>query len=257
MAINKGKVIAVSSVKGGVGKTTSTYNISTLLAKKGYKVLMIDNDGQASLTLACGYNPLDLDLTMSNVYVNNTNISDCILETEIENLDLAPSTIKLTMAETALINTFARETVIKAKLSKIEYEYDFVIIDNPPHLGLLTINSLVASDYVLIPCATNSLATYALEDLFNTIEGIKKINHDIQVLGIIATMFDKRANLDKQELEYMKDKYSVIGTIKSSVDGSKGLSKGLPTVSVLPKSDVSLQYIECTKNILNLIGGNK
>lgn len=251
------KVISVINQKGGVGKTTSTYNISTLLAKKGYKVLMIDNDGQASLTLACGYNPLDLDLTMSNVYVNNTNITDCILETEIENLDLAPSTIKLTMAETALINTFARETVIKSRLSEIGNDYDFVLIDNPPHLGLLTINSLVASDYVIIPCATNSLATYALEDLFNTIEGIKKINRHIKVLGIVATMFDKRTNIDKQELQYMKDKYSVVGVVKSSVDGSKGLSKGLPTVEVLPKSDVSLQYIECTENILKLIGGDK
>ena len=251
------EIISVINQKGGVGKTTSTYNISTLLAKKGYKVLMIDNDGQASLTLACGYNPLDLDLTMSNVYVNNTNITDCILETEIENLDLAPSTIKLTMAETALINTFARETVIKSRLSEIVNDYDFVLIDNPPHLGLLTINSLVASDYVLIPCATNSLATYALEDLFNTIEGIKKINRHIKVLGIVATMFDKRTNIDKQELQYMKDKYSVVGVVKSSVDGSKGLSKGLPTVEVLPKSDVSLQYIECTENILKLIGGDK
>ena len=251
------EIISVINQKGGVGKTTSTYNISTLLAKKGYKVLMIDNDGQASLTLACGYNPLDLDLTMSNVYVNNTNITDCILETEIENLDLAPSTIKLTMAETALINTFARETVIKSRLSEIGNDYDFVLIDNPPHLGLLTINSLVASDYVIIPCATNSLATYALEDLFNTIEGIKKINRHIKVLGIVATMFDKRTNIDKQELQYMKDKYSVVGVVKSSVDGSKGLSKGLPTVEVLPKSDVSLQYIECTENILKLIGGDK
>ena len=247
------KTISVINQKGGVGKTTSTYNIATLLANKGYRVLMIDNDGQASLTLACGYNPIDLELTMSDVYVNNTNIIDCILETDIDYLDLAPSTIKLTMAETSLINTFARETVIKSKLLEIKDEYDFILIDNPPHLGLLTINSLVASDYVLIPCATNSLATYALEDLFNTIEGIKKINHDIQVLGIIATMFDKRANIDKQELQYMKDKYSVVGTIKSSVDGSKGLSKGLPTVTVLPKSDVSMQYIECTENILKLM----
>lgn len=251
------EIISVINQKGGVGKTTSTYNISTLLAKKGYKVLMIDNDGQASLTLACGYNPLDLDLTMSDVYVNNTNISDCILETEIENLDLAPSTIKLTMAETALINTFARETVIKSRLSEIVNDYDFVLIDNPPHLGLLTINSLVASDYVIIPCATNSLATYALEDLYNTIDGIKKINRNINVLGIVATMFDKRTNIDKQELQYMKDKYSVVGVVKSSVDGSKGLSKGLPTVEVLPKSDVSMQYIECTENILKLIGGDK
>ena len=249
------KVISVINQKGGVGKTTSTYNIAALLTTKGYKILMIDNDGQASLTLACGYNPLDLEITISDVYMNHKEIISAILETDIEGLDLVPSTIKLTMAETSLINTFARETVIKTKLCKIEKEYDFVLIDNPPHLGLLTINSLVASDYVLIPCATNSLATYALEDLFNTIEGIKKINHDIQILGIIATMFDKRANLDKQELEYMKKNYNVIGTIKCSVDGSKGLSKGLPTVSVLPKSDVSLQYAECTDNILNLIGG--
>ena len=251
------KVISVINQKGGVGKTTSTYNISALLVNKGYKVLMIDNDGQASLTLACGYNPLDLELTMSDIYVNNTNIIDCILETEIEGLDLAPSTIELTMAETALINTFARETVIKGKLLELKDEYDFVLIDNPPHLGLLTINSLVASDYVLIPCATNSLATYALEDLFNTIDGIKKINRGIQVIGIIATMFDKRANLDKQELDYMKDKYSVVGVVKSSVDGSKGLSKGLPTVAVLPKSDVTTQYIECTENILKMIGGKE
>lgn len=251
------KVISVINQKGGVGKTTSTYNIATLLAIKGFKVLMVDNDGQASLTLACGYNPLDLEKTISDVYTNDEDLISTILETDIENLDLVPSTIKLTMSETLLINKFARETIIKTKLSKLNDEYDFVLIDNPPHLGLLTINSLVASDYVLVPCATNSLATYALEDLFNTIDGVGIINKDLKVLGIVATMFDKRTNLDKQELEYMKDKYNVVGTIKSSVDGSKGLSKGLPTVVVLPKSDISLQYMECTENILNLIGGVK
>lgn len=250
------KVISVINQKGGVGKTTSTYNISALLAIKGYKVLMMDNDGQASLTLACGYNPLDLELTMSDIYINNTSIMDCILETDIEGLDLVPSTIKLTTAETSLINTFARETVIKSKLYEIKDEYDFVLIDNPPHLGLLTINSLVASNYILIPCATNSLATYALEDLFNTIEGIKGINKEIEVLGILATMYDKRTNIDKEELEFMKDKYNVIGAIKSSIDGSKGLSKGLPTVVALPKSDITKQYIECTNKLLSLIGGH-
>ena len=249
------KVISIINQKGGVGKTTSTYNIAALLAMKGNKVLMIDNDGQASLTLACGYNPIDLETTITDVYVNGRELLESILETDVDGLDLVPSTIKLTMAETSLINTYAREMVIKTKLSKLKDEYDFVLIDNPPHLGLLTINSLIASDYVIVPCATNSLATYALEDLFNTIEGIKGINKDIEVLGIIATMFDKRTNIDKQELDYLKSEYCVIGTIKSSIDGSKGLSKGLPTVVVLPNSDISKQYQECAENILKMVGG--
>lgn len=249
------KTISVINQKGGVGKTTSTYNLATLLTLKGYRVLMVDNDGQASLTLACGYNPIDLEVTIADVYVNGANIQNCVLETNVEHLDLMPSTIRLTTAETSLINTYARETVLKNKLKSIENEYDFVLIDNPPHLGLLTINSLVASDYVLVPCATNSLATYALEDLFNTVESIKQINADLKVLGIIATMYDKRTNIDNEELNYMKDKYNVIGVIKSSIDGSKGLSKGLPTVVVLPKSDVSIQYKECLESILEAIRG--
>ena len=251
------KTISVINPKGGVGKTTSTYNLATLLTLKGYRVLMVDNDGQASLTLACGYNPIDLEVTIADVYVNGTNIQNCVLETDVEHLDLMPSTIRLTTAETSLINTYARETVLKNKLKSVENEYDFVLIDNPPHLGLLTINSLVASDYVLVPCATNSLATYALEDLFNTVESIKQINADLKVLGIIATMYDKRTNIDNEELNYMKDKYNVIGVIKSSIDGSKGLSKGLPTVVVLPKSDVSIQYKECLESILEAIRGDK
>ena len=249
------KTISVINQKGGVGKTTSTYNLATLLTLKGYRVLMVDNDGQASLTLACGYNPIDLEVTIADVYVNRANIQNCVLETDVEHLDLMPSTIRLTTAETSLINTYARETVLKNKLKSVENEYDFVLIDNPPHLGLLTINSLVASDYVLVPCATNSLATYALEDLFNTVESIKQINADLKILGIIATMYDKRTNIDNEELNYMKDKYNVIGVIKSSIDGSKGLSKGLPTVVVLPKSDVSIQYKECLESILEAIRG--
>ena len=247
------KVISVINQKGGVGKTTSTYNIATLMSMKGKKVLMIDNDGQASLTLACGYNPIDLEGSILDVYIQGSHLSDIILETDIESLDLVASTIKLTTTETSLINAFARETILKNKLFEIQNDYDYVFIDNPPHLGLLTINSLVASDYILIPCATNSLATYALEDLFSTIEGIKQINTKIKVLGIIATMYNKRTKLDNDELTFMKEYYDVIGIIKSSIDGSKGLSKGLPTVVILPKSDVSVQYQECTNNILKLM----
>ena len=249
------KVISVINQKGGVGKTTTTYNIAALLAKKGYKVLMIDNDGQASLTLACGYNPIDLETTMSNVYVDGISIAEGILETEIANLDLIGSTIKLSTVETALINAFARETVLKNKLKAIEKEYDFVLIDNPPHLGLLTINALVASDYAMIPCATNPMSTYALDDLFGTLNTVKQINVDLKVLGIVATMYNMRTKLDNEELEFIKKKYNLLGVIKTSIDGSKGLAKGLPTVEVLPNSDVSKAYGECVENILKEMEG--
>lgn len=251
------KVISVINQKGGVGKTTTTYNLAAVLAGKGHRVLMIDNDGQASLTLACGFNPIDLDITMADVYIDNKKIANTVIETDVNNLDVAPATIKLTSAETLLINKYARENVLNKKLKEVSMNYDYVLIDNPPHLGLLTINSLIASDYVVVPCATNPLATYALEDLFNTIDEIKDINTKLKVLGVVATIYNKVAKLDNDELDYLRSNYEVIGIIKRSVDASKGLEQGLPAVQFNPKSDVSLQYKECAENILKAIeGGN-
>ena len=247
------KVISVINQKGGVGKTTTTYNIATLLAKKNYKVLMIDHDGQASLTLACALNPIDLDLTMSNVYLENSELMDAALETDVDNLHIIPSNIKLTSAETALINAFARETILKNKLKKIADKYDYVIIDNPPHLGLLTINSLVASDYLIVPCATNPMSTYALDDLFSTVDTVQSINTNLKVLGIVATMYNKVTKIDNAELDYLKDNYTVLGVIKSSIEASKGLADGLPAVITSPKSELSKQYIETVENILNIM----
>lgn len=251
------KTISILNQKGGVGKTTTTFNIATILANKGYKVLMIDHDGQASLTLACGFNPIEMEFNMSDVYSDKTDLLNMIIKTDIKNLDLASSHINLTSIETSLINELSRETILKRTLEKLENEYDYVLIDNPPHLGLLTINSLVASEYVLIPCSTNPLATYALPDLLDTIDEVKVINKELKVLGIVATMYNKATKIDNNELEYMKRNYNIVGIIKRSIDASKGLENGLSAYTINPKSDVSKQYFECTENILKeMKGGN-
>ena len=239
------KVISLLNQKGGVGKTTSTYNLSTALALKGYKTLMIDSDSQASLTLMTANDPLKIKNNLPALYLGTTKIKKCIYKTTIDNLFILPSSINLSKAEKLAMNEIGRENKIKKALNEIKNDFDYVLIDCPPALSLLTINNLVASDYIIAPCEPNDLSIYALEDLKETIEEIKeKVNYDLKFMGIIVTKYDQRIKIQKEKLRELENNETIIGIVKSAAAAVKGMEEGKPVVLNDPKSVVSIAYKE-------------
>lgn len=247
------KIISILNQKGGVGKTTSTFNLSTVLAMCDKKILMIDSDSQASLTLMTANDPISIENNLSSIYKGN-DINLCIYHTTIENLDIIPSSIDLAKTEVSLMSELInRESKLKKALSSIRTSYDYIFIDCPPSLSLITINNLVASDYVIAPVETSMLGYYALDDLLETIENIKEINGELELLGIIATRYDKRVNKDTEILNELKEKYDLLGTIKSSTDARKGIEDGLPVVIFKNNSDVAKAYIDIGNKLLEVL----
>ena len=237
------KVVSVINQKGGVGKTTSTYNIAALLATDN-KVLIIDSDSQASLTLMMGIDPLSMTDNLSSIY-DGKNINNCIYASNIENLDYIPSNLSLAKIETKLMTMMlGREYQLKYSVEAIKKEYDYILIDCPPTLGLLTINALVASDYVIAPCETTPLSVYALDDLEETIKAVKGTNPKLKFLGVIATKYVSNSLSHNTSLNELKERFNVIGIIKNSVSSQKGIDDGLPCVVADPKSIVAEEYRE-------------
>jgi chromosome partitioning protein len=188
------RVIAMVNQKGGVGKTTSTINLAAALAEFGRRVLLVDFDPQGALSAGLGANPHDLDDTVYNVLMDRkVDIRDTILETEVENLDLLPANIDLSAAEVQLVNEVAREQVLDRALRKVSNDYDVIIIDCQPSLGLLTVNALTAAHGVIIPLTPEFFALRAVALLVETIEKVQdRLNPDLQIDGVLATMFDPR-----------------------------------------------------------------
>lgn len=247
-------VISVLNQKGGVGKTTVNFNIATVLAQKGYKTLMIDSDCQASLTLMTANDPLAIPKNICNIYDGTKHIKECIYKTPIDNLYIIPSSLALAKTETFLMSVnIGRERKIKKALAEIKDIYDFVLLDCPPALGLITINNLVASDYVVAPCEPTALSVYALDDLKDTVEDVKEINPKLKLLGVLINKYDKRIKKHTERIEELKSEFEIIGVIKSSVAAQKGIEEGIPAVISQPKSDVALAFVEATNKILEEI----
>ncbi|ALE05435.1 chromosome partitioning protein [Arthrobacter sp. ERGS1:01] len=188
------RVIAMVNQKGGVGKTTSTINLGAALAEAGRKVLLVDFDPQGALSAGLGTNPHELDLTVYNVLMDRkVDIRDAILHTEIENIDILPANIDLSAAEVQLVNEVAREQVLASALRKVEDDYDVVLIDCQPSLGLLTVNALTAAHGVIIPLICEFFALRAVALLVETIDKVQdRLNPRLQVDGVLATMYDAR-----------------------------------------------------------------
>lgn len=251
--------ITLNNTKGGVSKTATVVNFGTVLAELGYKVLIIDNDGQASLTLSLGYNPIDCTTTMSDVYYNDKPISKVIMETDIERLYLAPSNTKLTIADTKLSGTPAKELILSEALEEIADDYDYILIDNNPIIGIASINALIASDYILIPCQTSPLATYALDDLFDAMNSIniyrkRYKKKPIKSLGVLPTLFKANSNSNKKQLEELqKERNGFTNYISNAAAVENAIDAGIPVVIHNRKATVSNQYRKAVEEMIERI----
>ena len=188
------RIIAMVNQKGGVGKTTSSINLAASLAELGRRVLIVDFDPQGAASAGFGVNPHELDLTVYNVLMERrVEIRDAILQTDVQNIDLLPANIDLSAAEVQLVNEVAREQVLASQLRKVSDDYDVIIIDCQPSLGLLTVNALAAAHGVIIPLTAEFFALRAVALLIDTIEKVQdRINPDLQIDGVLATMYDQR-----------------------------------------------------------------
>lgn len=207
------KTISLINNKGGCSKTSSTFQLSYCLADKGKKVLMIDNDSQSSLTIYAGIEPLDLKRTMYDVMTDKCNINEAIIKTDNPNVDILPSSIDLSAGEIEIISKFARETILRDKLSQINEPYDLILIDNSPSLGILTINAMVASDFIIAPTEPSYLALRGMEILMSTIEQVKKMNAKLEFMGVLVSLFDGRIKHHQEILEEYKNRYPVFKAV--------------------------------------------
>ena len=203
------RIISMVNQKGGVGKTTSTINLGAALAECGRKVLLVDFDPQGALSAGFGTNPHELELTVYNVMMDRkVDINDVILPTDIENIDLLPANIDLSAAEVQLVNEVAREQVLASALRKVQNEYDVILIDCQPSLGLLTVNALTGSHGVIIPLICEFFALRAVALLVDSIEKVQdRLNPDLEITGVLATMFDARTIHSKEVLARIIDAF--------------------------------------------------
>ena len=248
-----GKIIAIANQKGGVGKTTTAVNLSTIFAKKGKKTLMIDADPQGNATSGLGIDK-EVELSTYDILINDTKMEEAIIDTEIKNLKICPSTINLAGAEVELVSAEEREFKLKKKLDEIKDNYDFIIIDCPPSLGLITLNSFTASDSVLIPVQCEFYALEGLGQLINTINIVKKVmNKKLEIEGAVLTMYDARTNLSNQVVKEVKDYFEdkVYKTvIPRNVKLSEAPSFGMPITVYDPRSKGAKCYEKLAKEIL-------
>lgn len=250
-----GKAIAIFNQKGGVGKTTTNINLSACLAMKGKKVLVVDIDPQGNTTSGIGLVKRKLQYTIYDVIVNKDfDISKAILHTKTEGLDILPASVDLAGAEIELVNLEGRERRLKKAIDKVKPLYDFVFIDCPPSLGLLTINSLTAVDSVLIPIQCEFYALEGVSQLMSTVEMVRKnMNPNIEIEGVILSMFDGRTNLSLQVVQEVKKYFGskVFSTIiPRNVRLAEAPSYGLPIVKYDPKSKGAKAYQQFASELL-------
>ncbi len=201
-----GRVIAITNQKGGVGKTTTSINLSSCLAEFGKKVLLIDIDPQGNSTSGVGVEKNKLEKTVYDLLIESCEVQECLVHTEIENLDILPSNVNLSGAEIDLIGIDEREFILKRNIDKIRDEYDFILIDCPPSLNMLTVNAMTTADTVLVPIQCEYYALEGLSQLIHTIELVKsRLNPDLEMEGVVFTMYDARTNLSLQVVENVKD----------------------------------------------------
>ena len=250
-----GRIIAIANQKGGVGKTTTAINLSASLASLGKKVLAIDMDPQGNMSSGLGVDKNEVEKTVYDLIIGNIGIEECIYEEVIENLDVLPSNIDLSAAEIELIGVDNKEYILRDKVNKVKEKYDFIIIDCPPALSMLTINAMTTSDSVLVPIQCEYYALEGLSQLIHTIELVQeRLNPELEIEGVVFTMYDARTNLSLQVVENVKDNlnqniYKTI--IPRNVRLAEAPSYGMPINLYEPKSKGTESYLLLAEEVIN------
>ncbi len=248
------KIIAIANQKGGVGKTTTAINLAASFAALEYKTLIVDADPQANSTSGIGLNPKEVENSVYECMVDGVKAKDAIVHSDFDYLDLLPSHIDLVGAEVEMVNIEDREGRMKKSLAELGDEYDFIIIDCSPSLGLITINALTAADSVIIPVQCEYFALEGLGKLLNTIKIIQsRLNPELEIEGILLTMYDVRLRLSNQVVDEVKHHFKkiVFGTlIPRNIKLSEAPSFGMPAIIHDAESKGSISYLNLAKEIL-------
>lgn len=251
-----GRIIAIANQKGGVGKTTTAVNLSACIAELGKRVLLIDIDPQGNSTSGIGVNKADVKYCIYDVMINDVPVKDAIIATDVENLSVLPATIQLAGAEIELVPTISREVRLRRAIQSLRGVYDYIVMDCPPSLGLLTVNALTAADSVLIPIQCEYYALEGLSQLLNTIRLVQKhLNTSLEVEGVLLTMFDARTNLGLQVIEdvkkYFREKvYHTV--IPRNVRLSEAPSFGQAVIHYDARSKGAETYMELAKEVIGI-----
>ena len=249
------RVIAIANQKGGVGKTTTAINLSACLADLGKKVLALDLDPQGNMTSGLGVDKDEIESSVYDLLIGNAGIEECICENVLDNLDVLPSNIDLSAAEIEMIGVDNKEFIIKKEMEKIKDDYDFVIIDCPPALSMLTINAMTTADSVLVPIQCEYYALEGLTQLIHTIELVQeRLNSSLQIEGVVFTMYDARTNLSLQVVENVKDNlnqniYKTI--IPRNIRLAEAPSYGMPINMYDPKSAGAESYMQLADEVIH------
>ena len=250
-----GRIIAIANQKGGVGKTTTAINLSSCLADKGKKVLSIDMDPQGNMTSGLGVDKDEVEKTVYDLIIGEANINEVIQKNVMDNLDVIPTNIDLSAAEIELIGIDDKEYIVRKAVHKVKDDYDFIIIDCPPSLSMLTINAMTTADSVLVPIQCEYYALEGLSQLMHTVQLVKeRLNPVLEMEGVVFTMYDARTNLSLQVVENVKDNlhqniYKTI--IPRNIRLAEAPSYGMPINKYDPKSAGSDAYMRLADEVIN------
>ena len=247
------RILAIANQKGGVGKTTTTVNLAACVAELGYRVLVVDFDPQANATSALGIDPRSVEISMYDVILNDVDLASCVIESQWKLLSIAPSNLDLAGAEIELVSAFNRERLLDGAVSSVISQYDFVFIDCPPSIGLLTVNALTAATEVLVPIQCEYLALEGLGQLLSNVERVKNhLNKDLYISTIALVMFDARTKLAGQVVEEIRSHFGervCQQTVPRSVRLSEAPSYGQPIIYYDSSSRGAIAYRALAKEI--------